>query len=136
MAQLSVKIVTPQSTLAQANAHMVVVPGCEGEFGFLAGHTPLLTNLKAGFITLYDETNKILEQIFVLSGLCQIHQDKCVILTEEEVNLKDTNTEKLEQKISSLQKELSNNINTAEPRIIDDLQTEIEAFQKLRSIII
>ena len=135
MAQLSVKIVTPQSTLAEANAHMVVVPGCEGEFGFLAGHTPILTNLKSGFITLYDEANKILDQVFVLSGLCQIHQDECIILTEEEVNLKDTNIEKLEQKISSLQKELSNNINTAEPRIIDDLQIEVESLEKLRSVI-
>jgi len=45
---LTLEIVTPDRALLREEVDEVVVPGSEGEFGVLPGHTPLLSMLKIG----------------------------------------------------------------------------------------
>ena len=45
MAKLICDIVTPAAKLYSDEAYMVVVPGVEGEMGFLHGHVPLVSAL-------------------------------------------------------------------------------------------
>lgn len=135
MSELKVKIITPQGVIAENLAHMLVIPACEGEFGLLANHTPLLTNLKAGFITLYNKNSDIIDRIFVSSGLCQIQDNDCIILTENNIDISEHNINDLDKKITDLQQKISKDITNLEPRIIDNLQEEIESLQKLKSVI-
>jgi len=46
--KLRLEIVTPDRSLIREEVDEVVVPGSEGEFGILPGHTPLLSTLKVG----------------------------------------------------------------------------------------
>src|ERR1041384_2478963 len=46
--KLRLEIVTPGRSLIREEVDEVVVPGSEGEFGILPGHTPLLSTLKVG----------------------------------------------------------------------------------------
>jgi F-type H+-transporting ATPase subunit epsilon len=46
--KLTLEIVTPDRALLREEVDEVVVPGSEGEFGVLPGHTPLLSMLKIG----------------------------------------------------------------------------------------
>src|ERR1043165_7571608 len=46
--KLTLEIVTPDRSLIREEVDEVVVPGSEGEFGVLPGHTPLLATLKVG----------------------------------------------------------------------------------------
>jgi F-type H+-transporting ATPase subunit epsilon len=46
--KLTLEIVTPDRSLVREEVDEVVVPGSEGEFGILPGHTPLLATLKVG----------------------------------------------------------------------------------------
>ena len=50
MASFKCDIVTPAEKLAACEVEMVVVPGVEGEMGFLAGHAPLVSVLADGEI--------------------------------------------------------------------------------------
>src|SRR5262245_40990679 len=46
--KLMLEIVTPDHPLIREEVDEVVVPGSEGAFGILPGHTPLLATLKVG----------------------------------------------------------------------------------------
>ena len=46
--KLTLEIVTPDRALLREEVDEVVVPGSQGEFGVLPGHTPLLSTLKIG----------------------------------------------------------------------------------------
>jgi F-type H+-transporting ATPase subunit epsilon len=46
--KLTLEIVTPDRALLREEVDEVVVPGSQGEFGVLPGHTPLLSTLKVG----------------------------------------------------------------------------------------
>jgi F-type H+-transporting ATPase subunit epsilon len=135
MSELKVKIITPQGVITDNVAHMLVIPACEGEFGLLPNHTPLLTNLKSGFITLYNKATDIIEQIFISSGLCQVQNNDCIILTNNSLDISQYNITDLEQQITDLKQKISQDLTNLEPRIIANLQEEIESLQKLKSVI-
>ena len=57
MAGLACDIVTPAAKLFSNDAYMVVVPGVEGEMGFLQGHVPLVSTLADGIVRVQLEQN-------------------------------------------------------------------------------
>ena len=70
MASFKCDIVTPAEKLAACEVEMVVVPGVEGEMGFLAGHAPLVSVLADGEIRL------------TLAEGVQVTDDKVIILAD------------------------------------------------------
>ena len=48
------ELVSPERLLASKAVDMVVVPGGDGDFGVLPGHSPLLSTVRAGVILVYD----------------------------------------------------------------------------------
>ena len=47
------ELVTPTLLAVSEEVDMVVVPGVEGDFGVLRGHTPLLTTIRPGVVDIY-----------------------------------------------------------------------------------
>ena len=52
--KLHFSLVAPERQLFSADVDQVDAPGLEGDFGVLYGHTPFMTALKAGAVTVYD----------------------------------------------------------------------------------
>ena len=50
--QLTLSIVTPERELVRAQVDEVELPGSEGYFGVLPGHTPMLATLTVGRLTV------------------------------------------------------------------------------------
>lgn len=65
MAKLNVEIVTPERRLAQHSADEVIAPGAEGLFGVRPGHTPYLSLMQPGALTVREGTSK---SIYFVSG--------------------------------------------------------------------
>lgn len=65
MAKLNVEIVTPERRMAQLAADEVIAPGAEGLFGVRPGHTPYLSVLQPGALTVRDGQNKT---VYFVSG--------------------------------------------------------------------
>jgi F-type H+-transporting ATPase subunit epsilon len=61
---------------------MVVVPGTEGNFGVLPGHSPLISTIRPGMIEIY-ENRIVTECIFVVSGIAEVTPERCTVLAEE-----------------------------------------------------
>ena len=47
------ELVTPMALVVSENVDMVVVPGIDGDFGVLPGHSPVLTTIRPGLIKIY-----------------------------------------------------------------------------------
>ena len=98
--------ITPEQVIISKLVEMVVIPGVEGDIGVLRGHSPLITQLRAGMVCVFSN-NIVDERIFVESGVAQIEPDKCVILIEKAEDEKSMNkTEILEElKVKQAEKE-------------------------------
>lgn len=80
MATLKLEIVTPESKTYSEDVDMVTLPGVEGEMGIYPHHVPLMTQIKAGEISV----NKNGQDYFLAvgDGFVQITGDKVAILTD------------------------------------------------------
>src|SRR5579862_4798380 len=76
------ELVTPERLLLSAEVEMVVVPGTEGNFGVLPGHSPLISTIRPGMIEIY-ENRAVIERIFVVSGIAEVTPERCTVLAEE-----------------------------------------------------
>jgi F-type H+-transporting ATPase subunit epsilon len=82
------ELVSPQSLLVSENVEMVVVPGAEGDFGVLPGHSPLISNVRPGVIHIFAG-GSVKERIFVAGGFAEVTPDRCTVLAEEAMPVAD-----------------------------------------------
>ncbi len=97
---ITMDLVSPEKLLLSDEFEMVVLPGAEGDFGVLAGHSPLTSSLRPGVISIYEgDTEK--ERIFVNGGFAEVSNDKLTVLAEEAVYVADLDRGNLEQRIQN-----------------------------------
>jgi len=77
------ELVTPERLVLSTEVEMVVVPGSEGNFGVLPGHSPLISTIRPGMIEIYDTRPTVSERIFVVSGIAEVTPERCTVLAEE-----------------------------------------------------
>lgn len=77
---LTLEIVTPERSIAHGEIDEVRVPGAEGSFGVLPGHTPLLTPLAVGEIEYRrgSETS----YVAVSFGFAEVLPDRVTVLAQ------------------------------------------------------
>ncbi|MCD4829497.1 MAG: F0F1 ATP synthase subunit epsilon [Candidatus Cloacimonetes bacterium] len=56
MSKIKLEVRKPEGQVVKAEFDQVIVPGIEGDFGVLPGHTPFITRLRPGILTCIDNT--------------------------------------------------------------------------------
>ena len=77
---LTLEIVTPESSVVSEQVDEVQVPGAEGSFGVLPGHTPLLATLQVG--ELWYRKGQKTSYVAVSFGFAEVLPDRVTILAQ------------------------------------------------------
>jgi F-type H+-transporting ATPase subunit epsilon len=101
------ELVSPEKLLLSEAVDMVVVPGTEGNFGVLAGHSLLISTVRPGVIDVY-EGNQISERIFVSGGFAEVTAERCTVLADEAVPLSALDAATIEANQRTLEGALAN----------------------------
>jgi F-type H+-transporting ATPase subunit epsilon len=80
MAKLSVELVTPEKRILAVQADEVIVPGAVGLFGVRPGHTPVLSVVEPGAMTLREGATT--QMYFVAGGFVEVGDDKVRVLAD------------------------------------------------------
>ncbi|RKH49197.1 F0F1 ATP synthase subunit epsilon [Corallococcus llansteffanensis] len=80
MAKLSVEIVTPEKRILSVQADEAIVPGGEGLFGVRPGHTPFLSLVEPGTLTLIEGGRQ--DKYFIAGGFVEVSNDKVLVLAD------------------------------------------------------
>ncbi|WP_265529251.1 ATP synthase F1 subunit epsilon [Sphingomicrobium marinum] len=80
---LKFELVTPEKLYRSDEAHMVVVPGVEGDFGVMEGHAPFMTVLKDGALSIHKDATSELETVSVSGGFAEVSTEGLTILAEK-----------------------------------------------------
>ncbi len=95
--KLQFELVSPEKLLLSEAVAMVVVPGGEGNFGVLPGHSLLISTVRPGVIDVYgDEQTRISERIFVAGGFAEVTPERCTVLADEAVPISSLDRAELE----------------------------------------
>lgn len=75
---LTVRVISPDKTVWDAEAEEVILPSTTGQLGILSGHAPLMTALDIGVMRVRPEKNW--EAIALMGGFAEIENDEVTIL--------------------------------------------------------
>ena len=89
------ELVSPEQLLISEEVEMVVVPGSEGDFGVLPGHSPIITTVRPGVIHIFTN-GTISSRIFVAGGFSEVTSDRCTVLAEEALSVDKIDNTKTE----------------------------------------
>lgn len=78
--KIQLEVVTPERRVFAEPVDMVTVPGLNGEMGILPGHTPLISQLKTGVLTYFQEGKSA--QLLVSGGFIEVRDDHVAVLAE------------------------------------------------------
>ena len=102
--KLQFELVSPEKLLLSEAVAMVVVPGGEGYFGVLPGHSLLISTVRPGVIDVYaDEQNAVTERIFVAGGFAEVTPERCTVLADEAVPMASLDRADVDQQLKSLE---------------------------------
>ena len=118
---ISLEIVTPSETVYSEEVDHVVVPTSSGKIDVLPNHVPVLDKLIAGDIKV--EKDGIAEYLAVGSGFVEVYAEKVSLLTDQAINVKNTEESEIEEAIQRAEKALTD----AKSSSID--QTKIDKLE-------
>ena len=78
--QLTLSIVTPEREIVRVQADEVELPGTEGYFGVLPGHTPMLATLTVGRLTY--RSGQDVQVIAIAQGFAEVLPDAVTVLAQ------------------------------------------------------
>lgn len=73
-------LVSPERSLASAQAIEVRIPGADGDLTAMANHAPLITTLRPGLLTVVTESGQ--EEFLVVGGFAEISATGTSVLAE------------------------------------------------------
>ncbi len=80
MAALHFEFVSPERVLFSGDVDQVDLPGSEGDMGILPQHAPLVTTLRPGIVTIFNQGRR--EEIVVVGGFAEVSPAGLTILAE------------------------------------------------------
>ena len=126
MESFNYKVVTPERDFLEGEASMVVVPGVEGDIGFLSSHSNLITSIRPGIIKVNDSSEKG-SSLFVEEGFVKFSNNELLVVAVGVDNEESVNLEFINEKIDRLTKVLEN----AKENEKSNIQNKIDCLKLL-----
>ena len=126
MESFNYKVVTPERVFLEGEASMVVVPGVEGDIGFLSNHSNLITSIRPGIIKVNDPSEKV-SSLFVEEGFVKFSNNELLVVAVGVDNEESVNAEFINEKIDRLTEVLEN----AEENKKSNIQNKIDSLKLL-----
>ena len=102
------ELVSPEKLLLSEEVAMVVVPGTEGNFGVLPGHALLISTVRPGIIDVYGSDQRaVTQRLFVSGGFAEVSPERCTVLADEAMPVKDIDRAVVEGEAKALEGEVS-----------------------------
>ncbi len=103
--KVAFELVSPERLLLSQEVEMVVVPGAEGDFGVLAGHSALVSAIRPGVIAVF-ENGAVTERIFVSGGFAEVTPERCTVLADGAEPVGEIDRDSLESSLDGLRDRL------------------------------
>src|SRR6185295_16954273 len=104
MATFHFDLVSPEKLAFSGEVDQVDVPGLEGDFGVLAGHSPLVAAVRPGIINV--TVNGKHEKFIVLGGLAEVSDKGLTVLASTATSLEELDRAAFAQQIADMEEKL------------------------------
>lgn len=103
--QVKFELVSPERLLLSAEVESVVVPGAEGDFTVLPGHSRLISTIRPGVISVM-QAGRAADRIFVEGGFAEVTPQGCTVLAERATPVAEIAREQAAQAVQDAKEDL------------------------------
>ncbi len=97
-------LVSPEKIAFSGEVEQVDIPGVEGDFGVLAGHSPLVASIRPGVMTV--TVNGKHEKIIVLGGLAEVSEKGLTVLADTATSVAELDKVAFAKQIAEMEENL------------------------------
>ncbi|RPI76363.1 MAG: F0F1 ATP synthase subunit epsilon [Desulfobacteraceae bacterium] len=105
MSKLFLEVITPDKVLVSQEVDMVNVPGINGEFGVLPGHTLFLSGIVPG--ELKYQTDATTTVLTVMKGFAEVAHNRVSVVVDAAETVKDIDYQRAEKALERAQTRLA-----------------------------
>jgi F-type H+-transporting ATPase subunit epsilon len=98
MSPFTFELVSPERVLFSGSVEAVILPAVEGDMTVLAGHAPLMTALKTGFLVITDNPGNG-KRILIRGGFADVNQGGLTVLAERALPAEELTIDVLDHEI-------------------------------------
>jgi F-type H+-transporting ATPase subunit epsilon len=103
--QLFCRIITPEETIFDGEANLVIARIADGELGVLVDHAPLVSTVEIGDVRIHQDE---LRHIFATSdGFFKVSENLVQILVEEAIPAGEIDVDEAENRVEEASREIS-----------------------------
>lgn len=130
MATFHFDLVSPEKIAFSGEVEQVDIPGVDGDFGVMAGHSPLVASVRPGVMTVTVGGKH--EKIIVLGGLAEISEKGLTVLADTATSLAELDRVAFAAQIA----EMEENLKEEEPgNALDRAITRLDHFKAIQTYI-
>ena len=126
MSTFKANLVSPEKLLFSDEVDQVDLPGLEGDFGVLAGHTPIVAALRPGIVDIRTADTR--QRFVVLGGLAEFSSEELTILADTGSPVEEFDLADLMARIEQMQD------NLAKISIDEELDRAIEQLDHYKTV--
>ena len=125
MATFHFDLVSPEKLAFSGEVDQVDVPGVEGDFGVLAGHTSVVAAVRPGILTV--TTGGTHQKFIVLGGLAEVSEKGLTVLADVATSVEDLDRAQFAGAIADMEAKLGDKVGV-------ELDREIARLDHFKSI--
>ena len=131
-AAFHLKIISPASVVVDAHVPTVQIPGVEGDFGVLPGHSNVFSMVRPGVIdvTMPDGSHR---RFFAATGYADVTPEGCTVISDHIQDLADISSSEAQEALAAARAALANAENPAERAAAEKLVQSAEALVQAAS---
>jgi F-type H+-transporting ATPase subunit epsilon len=129
--KISFDLVSPERLVLSEEADMVTIPGSEGDMGVMAGHAPVITTLRPGFIAVSGGKDAD-TRFVVLGGFAEVTATKITVLAEEAIAAAEFDGAALDARIAVANESVAKAVTDSEKAA---RQVQLDGLQQLRNVL-
>lgn len=104
--QIQFELTAPEKMVFNKPVAMITVPAGAGACSVLIGHAPMVTDVVAGVVDIYENDQETISQrIFVTGGYCEVTTERCSLMADDILDLESFDSTAIEAEMAALVEE-------------------------------
>ena len=120
------ELVSPARLVLSEEASQVVVPGLEGDFTMLPGHSPFMTTVRPGVVEVTSAAGKV-AKIFVRGGLADASPAGLTILAEQAIPVDELKADVIAKEIKDAEEDVTDAKTAEAKRVAQEKLDQLKA---------
>lgn len=120
------ELVSPARLVLSEEASQVVVPGLDGDFTMLKGHSPFMTTVRPGVVEVTSASGKT-SKIFVRGGFADASPAGLTILAEQAIPVEDLKADVIAKEIKDAEEDVADAKTAEAKRVAQEKLDQLKA---------